>query len=230
MIKEALRALRKGEMVLVFDSEDREGETDMIKAAEFVTHEDIAILRNDAGGLICAPISAKNAEKLGIPYMTSILETASNKYPVLSELSPHDIPYDEKSAFSITINHRNTFTGITDRDRAKTIRELALLCKNKEYDKFGKFFRSPGHVTLLIASKNNLLERTGHTEMSIALMEMAGLTEVAVCCEMMDDETGRALSMQDAKRYAERNDLVFLKGEELINAYYEYLGVPVPNR
>lgn len=139
MIQEALKALRKGEMVLVFDADNRERETDMIVAAEKTTPDHIRVMRNDAGGLICVPVSWENSESLGIPYMTDIMNEASGRYPVLSRLSPHDIPYDEKSAFSITVNHRRTFTGITDNDRALTIRELAELCKNKNTMSSGIF-------------------------------------------------------------------------------------------
>ncbi|AXV37753.1 MAG: 3,4-dihydroxy-2-butanone-4-phosphate synthase [Methanobacteriaceae archaeon] len=222
MIQKALEALKNGEIVLVFDADNRERETDMIVAAEFMTPQHMTVMRNDAGGLFCVPISSENSDKLGIPFMTDIMEAASEKYPVLKELSPTDIPYDEKSAFSITVNHRKTFTGITDVDRALTIKELGLICKNENQENLGKLFRSPGHVTLLRAAEGHVLKRKGHTEMSIALMEMAGLTEVAVCCEMMDDVSGGSLSTNDAKKYAEEHDLVFLSGDDVIKAYKEF--------
>ena len=222
MIKEALEALKNGEIVLVFDSDNRERETDMIVAAEFMTPKHMTQIRNDAGGLFCIPLSSENSDALGAPFMTDIMEIASSEYPVLGELNPNDIPYDEKSAFSITVNHRKTFTGITDNDRACTIKELALLCKNGKQKEFGKYFRAPGHVTLLRAAKGHVLGRKGHTEMSIALMEMAGLTEVAVCCEMMDDKTGGSLPTAEAQKYAEKHGLVFMSGADLIEAYKEY--------
>ncbi len=222
MIKEALNALKNGEIVLVFDSDNRERETDMIVAAEFMTPKHMTQIRNDAGGLFCIPLSSENADALGVPFMTDIMEVASSKYPVLGELNPDDIPYDEKSAFSITVNHRSTFTGITDNDRACTIKELALLCKEGKQSEFGKYFRGPGHVTLLRAAKGHVLNRKGHTEMSIALMEMAGLTETAVCCEMMDDKTGGSLPTSEAEQYAESHGLVFMSGADLIEAYKEY--------
>ncbi len=222
MIQKALEALKNGEIVLVFDADNRERETDMIVAAEFMTPQHMTTIRNDAGGLFCVPLSAENSDKLGIPFMTDIMEEAGHKYPVLNELSPNDIPYDEKSAFSITLNHRDTFTGITDNDRAFTIKQLGLLCKNGKHEDLGKLFRAPGHVTLLRAAEGHVLKRKGHTEMSIALMEMAGLTEVAVCCEMMDDVSGGSLSTDDARKYAEENDLVFLNGADLIAAYKEF--------
>lgn len=222
MIQKALEALKNGEIVLVFDADNRERETDMIVAAEFMTPQHMTTIRNDAGGLFCVPISSENSDKLGIPFMTDLMDAASDKYPVLGELSPNDIPYDEKSAFSITLNHRETFTGVTDNDRAFTIKELGLLCKNGKQEDLGRLFRAPGHVTLLRAAEGHVLKRKGHTEMSIALMEMAGLTEVAVCCEMMDDVSGGSLSTDDAKKYAEEHGLVFLNGADLIAAYKEY--------
>ncbi|MCK9152345.1 3,4-dihydroxy-2-butanone-4-phosphate synthase [Methanobacterium alcaliphilum] len=225
MIQKALEALKNGEIVLVFDADNRERETDMIVAAEFMTPQHMTTMRNDAGGLFCVPLSSENSDKLGIPFMTDIMEAAAEKYPVLSELSPTDIPYDEKSAFSITLNHRETFTGVTDNDRAFTIKELGLMCKKGTQKELGKLFRAPGHVTLLRAAEGHVLKRKGHTEMSIALMEMAGLTEVAVCCEMMDDVTGGSLSTDDARKYAEEHGLVFLNGADLIEAYKEFKGL-----
>ncbi|CDG64154.1 MAG: 3,4-dihydroxy 2-butanone 4-phosphate synthase [Methanobacterium sp.] len=225
MIKEAIEAFKNGEIVLIFDDDNRERETDMIMAAEFMTPQHMTTIRNDAGGLVCVPISADNAEKLGIPFMTDVMDAASEKYPVLGELTPNDIPYDEKSAFSITVNHRKTFTGITDNDRAYTIKELGLMCKNGNFQDFGKYFRAPGHVTLLRSTEGHVLKRKGHTEMSIALAEMAGTTQVAVCCEMMDDETGGSMNTDKVAEYAKKNDLVFLSGAELIEAYHEFKGI-----
>jgi 3,4-dihydroxy 2-butanone 4-phosphate synthase len=223
MIDQALKAFKNGDIVLIFDDDNRERETDMIVAAEFMTPEHMTTLRNDAGGLLCVPLSAEVSDKLGIPFMTDIMEAASDKYPVLAELSPTDIPYDEKSAFSITVNHRKTFTGITDSDRACTIKELALLCKNGDYANFGKYFRSPGHVTLLRAADGHVLKRRGHTELSIALAEMAGAIPVAVCCEMMDDKSKGSMTTADVEKYAEKNNLVFLSGAEVVEAYMEFI-------
>lgn len=223
MIEKALKAFRNGEIVLVFDDDNRERETDMIIAAELMKPQHLTTIRNNAGGLVCVPISSEISEKLGIPFMTDIMEAAGYKFPVMAELSPIDIPYDEKSAFSITVNHRQTFTGITDNDRAFTIKELGLLCKNKDYSNFGRFFRSPGHVTLLRAAKGHVLKRRGHTELSIALAEMAGVTPVAVCCEMMDDITGDSMTTDDVEKYAQKNNLLFLSGAEVVEAYHEFI-------
>ena len=222
MIKRALDAFTTGEIILIFDDDNREKETDMIVAGAQITPQHMTTLRNDAGGLLCVPLSSEVSDKLGVPFMTDIMDVASAEYPILSELSPTDIPYDEKSAFSITLNHRKTFTGITDNDRAFTIKELALLCKNGDYNSLGKYFRSPGHVTLLRAAEGHVLKRRGHTELSIAIAEMAGVTPVAVCCEMMDDITKNSMNTDDAHKYAKKNNLVFLSGAEVIEAYMEF--------
>ena len=219
-VEKAIEALKRGKIILVYDSDDREGETDMVVASQFITPEHIRTMRKDAGGLICTAIHPDICNKLGIPFMVDILEFASQKFKVLKELYPHDIPYDEKSSFSITINHRKTFTGITDKDRAFTIKKLAELVKEERFNDFGKEFRSPGHVTLLRAAEGLVKNRQGHTEMTVALAEMAGLIPITTICEMMGDD-GEAMSKSETKRYAERHNLVYLSGEEIINYYLE---------
>lgn len=221
MLNEAIKALQNGEIILVYDSDDRESETDMIVAAEFMTTEKMTTIRKYAGGLVCMPISKENCDKLKIPFMVDILAEANEKYPILKELYPDDIPYDAKSSFSITVNHRDTFTGIPDTDRAKTERELALLCKEGKQDEFGKYFRSPGHVTLLRSEKDCILTREGHTELTIALLEMAGLETVGICCEMIGDD-GKSMPIEQTREYAEKNNHVFISGDEIIEAYKEF--------
>ena len=219
-VEKAIEALKRGEIILVYDSDEREGETDMVVASQFITPEHIRRMRKDAGGLICTAIHPDICNKFGIPFMVDILEFASQKFKVLKELYPNDIPYDEKSSFSITINHRKTFTGITDNDRAFTIKKLAELVREERFNDFGKEFRSPGHVTLLRAAEGLVKNRQGHTEMTVALAEIAGLTPITTICEMMGDD-GNAMSKTETKRYAERHNLVYLSGEEIINYYLE---------
>ncbi|MCK5261871.1 MAG: 3,4-dihydroxy-2-butanone-4-phosphate synthase, partial [Thermoplasmatales archaeon] len=144
------------------------------------------------------------------------------------ELVPDDIPYDTKSSFSLYINHRETFTGITDYDRSLTMRKFAELIKRiKSLDsdlaikEFGGEFRSPGHVPVCVASKNLLNERRGHTEFVIALMQMAGLVSAGGGCEIMGNN-GKALSKEDTMRYAEKNNFVFLEGKEIVKAWKQW--------
>jgi 3,4-dihydroxy 2-butanone 4-phosphate synthase len=148
-----------------------------------------------------------------------------NKYPLLKKLVPNDIPYDAKSSFSLYINHRNTFTGITDNDRSLTMKKFAELAKNiqslndgEAINLFGKEFRSPGHVPICIAAKNLLKERKGHTELVVSIIKMAGLTPVGSGCEIMGDN-GKALSKEKVKSYAKNNSLIFLEGSEIVKAW-----------
>ena len=218
-LKNALEAFKKGEFVLVYDDDDREGEVDMIIASEFVTPKSIATMRNDAGGLICNCLHSDFCDEIKLPFMVDIMEAAAEKYPDLAGLAPNDIPYDERSSFSIWVNHRKSFTGVTDHDRAMTISEMALMMKNKEFEDFPKTFRSPGHVCLLRGADGLVQNRRGHTEIGLALCELSGVTPVCVVCEMMDGETGQATTIADARKYAEDNNLVLLKGEDIINEY-----------
>jgi len=219
MLKKALKALKNGEFILMYDDEKRESETDMIIGAEFVTSREVAMMREDAGGLICTCIHPNLCDKLGLPFMTDIMDVAKEKYPVLRELTPNDIPYDERSSFSVWTNHRNTFTGITDKDRALTISNMAKLCKEERFSDFGKEFRSPGHVSLLRGADNLLKNRQGHTEIGLAMAEMAGITPVTVVCEMMDGNTGEARSVANAQKYAEEHGFIFMDGNIVIEEY-----------
>ncbi|MDL2246937.1 3,4-dihydroxy-2-butanone-4-phosphate synthase [Methanobrevibacter sp. OttesenSCG-928-K11] len=219
MLKKAMDAIKNGEFVLIFDDDEREGETDMVIASEFVTGESVAQAREDAGGLICNCLHPKYCDGLNLPFMNDIMIAASKTYPVLGELTPNDIPYDERSSFSIWVNHRETFTGVTDNDRAMTINKMAQLCKEERFEDFGKEFRSPGHVSLLRGAENLVKNRQGHTEIGLALCEMAGVTPVCIVCEMMDGKTGEARTVKDAKKYAEENNLVFIRGKDIIDAY-----------
>ncbi len=237
-IERALEALRAGNFVLVHDAADREDETDLVVAAEKVQPRHIARLRQDAGGLICVALHPHVADNLGLPYMTEIYESASSSYEVLGATRPDDLPYDERSAFSISVNHRRTYTGVTDADRALTISELGKLgaraFDRPAVEEFGHNFRSPGHVHLLRAARGMLVERRGHTELVVALTEMAGLAPVAAICEVLDAGTHRALSREGTKKYAAENGLIYLEALDVVRAYGDRgvlgQGSPIPRR
>lgn len=220
--------LQQGKFVLVYDSESREGETDFVMASQFVTPESIKRMRQDGGGLIFLMTSKEVADQLQMPFLTNLYSDISDNYPVLKELVPNDIPYDTKSSFSLYINHRETFTGITDNDRSLTMRKFAELIKrtnNLDSDlaikEFGREFRSPGHVPICVASETLLNERKGHTELVIALMQMAGLVPAGSGCEVMGNN-GKALSKEDTIRYAEKNNFVFLEGKEIVKTWKQW--------
>jgi 3,4-dihydroxy 2-butanone 4-phosphate synthase len=224
----ALDSLRKGRFVLVYDADGREEETDIVIASEHVTSDAIMTMRKDGGGLICTTADASIQDALGLPFLAEVFRDMGEKYPVMNGLIPNDIPYDVKSAFGITINHRSTFTGITDNDRALTIGKFSKLAQEAVSNgdgwgvrEFGKGFRAPGHVHLLNASRKILETRFGHTELSTALVIMAGLVHSATVCEMMGDD-GNALPKSKAKEYAERKGLIFLEGADVISAWKEH--------
>ncbi|RXE55644.1 3,4-dihydroxy-2-butanone 4-phosphate synthase [Methanoculleus taiwanensis] len=218
MMHEALRALANGEFILLYDFDDRERETDLTILADAVTPAHVRQMRKDAGGLICTAVHPEAAKRLGLPFAREILGSGN-----LVERDG-DIPYDPKShsSFSLWVNHRETFTGITDNDRSLTIRAVAEQVKrslNGGGTNFGASFRTPGHVPLLRAADRLLDERCGQTELSIALAELAGVTPAVTVCEMLDDETGCALSKEDAKAYARKHGLVFIEGKDVVEKW-----------
>ncbi len=216
-IKEAIEKFKQGEFLLVYDSDFRERETDLVISAEFVEPIHVRFMRKYGGGLICLAISRDIADTIGLKYMVDIYEKTCD--PLLKELIPKDLPYDEKSSFSISINYRGTFTGISDIDRAMTIKNFALMCKkNPSRMAFVKNFRSPGHVPILIASKNLVLDRMGHTELSITLARLSNLVEVVTVCEMIGNDF-KSLSKEEAKKFAKDHNLIFIEGKEILNAF-----------
>ena len=163
-IQEALEELKKGNLILVVDDEDRENEGDFICAAEFATTQNINFMATHGKGLICMPMSRKYVEKLQIPQMVS------------NNTDNHE------TAFTISIDHVDTTTGISAAERSIT----AMKCVDDNAK--AEDFRRPGHMFPLLAKKNGVLERNGHTEATVDLMRLAGLKEVGLCCEIMQDD------------------------------------------
>ncbi|MGB8217619.1 MAG: 3,4-dihydroxy-2-butanone-4-phosphate synthase [Candidatus Methanoperedens sp.] len=221
-LNETIDAIRKGKMILLYDADDREGETDLVIPAISITPADVARMRRDGGGLICVAIHGSAAEKLGLPFMSDVLRSVSlNGNKALRTLveKKGDIPYDSRSSFSLWVNHRNTFTGITDNDRALTIKKIGETVQrvlNGEIIDFGEEFRSPGHVALLRAASGLLNERRGQTELSIELALKAGINPSMVVCEMLDEKTGKALSKEDARKYSIKHNMSFIEGKNIL--------------
>ncbi|WP_255195030.1 3,4-dihydroxy-2-butanone-4-phosphate synthase [Halorarius litoreus] len=204
----AVEAFRRGEPVLIHDAADREGETDIVYPAHAVDAPAVARLRNDAGGLVCVALSDAVADAWDLPFVQETMD-----HPLSAD---HELAYDERSSFSLTVNHRDTFTGITDVDRALTISRIGELAADAATVDFAAEFRAPGHVHLLRAAPELLADREGHTELGIALADAADLPPAAVVCEMLDDESGQALLPADARAYADRNGLVYVEGADLL--------------
>ena len=191
-VEEALEALKAGKVILVTDDPDRENEGDMICAAEFATQENINLMATYAKGLICTPMSQEIAAKLGLPPM--VAENTDN----------------HATAFTVAIDHVDTSTGISAKERSYTMMKCAD--KNSKPEDF----RRPGHVFPLISKAGGVLEREGHTEATTDLMRLAGLTECGVCCEIMDDD-GTMMRAPKLKKMAVELGMVFITIKDLQN-------------
>lgn len=163
-IEEALKALKAGKSILVIDDYDRENEGDLICAAEFATTEQVNFMATHAKGLICMPMSKEFCERLQIPQMVSVNTD------------------NHETAFTVSIDHIDTTTGISAAERSYT----ALKCA--EEGARPEDFRRPGHMFPLLAKKNGVLERNGHTEATVDFMRLAGLKECGLCCEIMSED------------------------------------------
>ncbi|HJH25475.1 MAG TPA: 3,4-dihydroxy-2-butanone-4-phosphate synthase [Methanophagales archaeon] len=225
-VKKGIEYVKKGKLVLIYDAEDREGETDFVVPASSITSQKVAYFRNEAGGLICVAIHSVAAERLGLPLMSDILRNVNSNFSPLRRIVEEkgDLLYDNRSSFSLWVNHRDTFTGITDRDRALTIKRVGeavdkvLNGNDRSYDFYSEF-RTPGHVSILKAADGLMEERRGQTELSVALALLAGISPAMVICEMLDSESGGALSKADAITFASERDVIFMEGKEIIHGY-----------
>ena len=187
----ALNALKQGNGVLVLDDEDRENEGDLIIAAEFATQENINFFVKYARGIVCTPMRRESLERLGIPAM------------VTKNTDNHE------TAFTVTVDHVDTTTGVSPAERAYTIQKL-LDPTAKPAD-----FRRPGHVFPLVYKEGGVLVRQGHTEASVDLCRLAGLQEAAVICEITKDD-GDMARLPDLIEFAKEHDLKIASVAELI--------------
>lgn len=163
-IDEALDALRQGRIIIATDDPDRENEGDFICAAQYCTTENMNFMATHGKGLICLPISSYFAEKLSLPPM--VAQNTDN----------------HETAFTVSIDHVETTTGISAVERAYTARMLTDDA-SRPAD-----FRRPGHMFPLIAKEGGLFTRGGHTEATVDLMRLAGLKEAGLCCEIMAED------------------------------------------
>ncbi len=189
-IDEALQDLRNGRIILVTDDPDRENEGDFICAAEFATTENVNFMATHGKGLICMPMSEEFVKKLRIPQM--VTQNTDN----------------HETAFTVSIDHVSTTTGISAAERSVT----AMKCVEdgvKPED-----FRRPGHMFPLLARRNGVLERNGHTEATVDLCRLAGLKECGLCCEIMRDD-GTMMRTPELMELAEKWNLKFITIKDL---------------
>ena len=225
VIGRAGRALAGGEPVLIFDAAEREAETDLVILSERATPELVRLLRQDAGGWICTAISDELRRRLGLPFYSELLTLAAPEFPITAALAREDLRYDRRSPFGVHVHHRATYTGIPDNDRAIAIRAIGALARDAPslsdaelHTRFTSEFSAPGHLPIIYAAPGLLSERKGHTELSVSLARMAGLSESVTVCEMLGD-SGGARSPDAAREYAAAHGWPFLEGRTLIEAW-----------
>ncbi len=189
-IPEALEALRQGKVILVTDDPDRENEGDLICAAQFASTENVNFMASAAKGLICMPMSSGYTNRLGLRQM------------VTNNTDNHC------TAFTESIDHVDTTTGISAEERGFTAR-MCVSPNAKPSD-----FRRPGHMFPLEAKAGGVLERNGHTEATVDLMRLAGLEECGLCCEIMAED-GTMMRLTQLVEFAKEHELVFVTIKDL---------------
>lgn len=184
-VEEALASLKQGKVIMVADDEDRENEGDFICAAEFATTENVNFMATYGKGLICMPMSEEICRKLQFPQMVT------------------DNTDNHETAFTVSIDYAGTTTGISAQERGMTARKCV------EDGAAPQDFRRPGHMFPLMAKKNGVLERNGHTEATVDLMRLAGLKKCGLCCEIMQED-GTMMRMPQLKELAVKHNLKFI--------------------
>lgn len=191
-VEEALDDLRRGKIILVTDDPERENEGDFICAAQFATTENINFMATHGKGLICMPMSEEYVLRLKIPQM------------VRTNTDNHE------TAFTVSIDHASTSTGISAAERSVTA--MACVAEGTRPEDF----RRPGHMFPLLAKKNGVLEREGHTEATVDLCRLAGLKECGLCCEIMRED-GTMMRTPELMELAKRWDMKFITIKDLQN-------------
>ena len=189
-IEEAAAALRAGKIIMCADDPDRENEGDLICAARYATTENVNFMASFAKGLICTPMSAEIARRLNLPQMVS--ENTDNHC----------------TAFTVSVDHVDTSTGISAAERGYTCRACADLNTRPED------LRRPGHVFPLVARRGGVLTRSGHTEATVDLCRLAGLEECGLCCEIMRDD-GTMMRTPELQLMAREHGLCFITIKDL---------------
>ena len=189
-VRNVLDTLKKGKIALVMDDKERENEGDLICSAEAATTENVNFMASYAKGLICMPMSAEIAEKL-----------------MLAPMVEHNTDNHE-TAFTVSIDHKNTTTGISAEERGFTAR----MCVDENAEPLD--FRRPGHMFPLIAKAGGVLERNGHTEATVDLMKLAGLKECGLCCEIMSDD-GKMMRTDELISFAEKYNIPYITVKDL---------------
>jgi 3,4-dihydroxy 2-butanone 4-phosphate synthase / GTP cyclohydrolase II len=191
VVQHATAALASGRMIVVTDDEDRENEGDLVMSAELTTDEQLAFLVRHTTGIVCVPMPGERCDELRLPQMVNENTDA------------------HATAFTVSVDHYGTGTGVSAADRARTVRALADPGSRPEH------FRRPGHVFPLRARTGGVLVRAGHTEATVDLLRMAGLSGIGVISEIITDD-GSMMRGAELTRFVGRHDLPTLAIADLV--------------
>ncbi len=190
-IEEAIKDIKEGKVILVIDDPDRENEGDLVCAAEFATTENVNFMASYAKGLICMPMEEELCEKLNLEQMVKVNTD------------------NHCTAFTVSIDHVSTTTGISAVERGITAR--AIVGKDAKPEDF----RRPGHMFPLKAKKAGVLERTGHTEATVDIVKLAGLKPCGLCCEIMRED-GTMMRTTELLEFAQEHNLTVITIADLV--------------
>jgi 3,4-dihydroxy 2-butanone 4-phosphate synthase len=209
----SLAAFRRGGVIAVYDGQRRENEVDLCVKASDATPARVNFLRTHAGGMLCVALGSEVSRRLGIEFQADILKRAG-----LGALAYRKTAYGDLPALALWVNHAKVRTGVTDEERALTIRALGTLARKPSRAAFEKQFRSPGHVATLIS--RGLENRRGHTELACALARMAGREEAVAVCEMLQGTTRRTYA--SARKFCARHSIPMFSSKEIIGEYSKW--------
>ncbi|SDB90596.1 bifunctional 3,4-dihydroxy-2-butanone-4-phosphate synthase/GTP cyclohydrolase II [Shouchella lonarensis] len=191
-IEKALTVLKAGGMIIVCDDEDRENEGDLLALAEYTTAETINFMATHARGLICVPLTEERAAALDLGPM------------VTNNTDPHG------TAFTVSVDHASSTTGISAHERAVTVRALV------DTHVLGDDFKRPGHIFPLVAKAGGVLRRAGHTEAAVDLAKLVGAKPAGVICEVMNED-GTMARVPELRKLADKHDLPMITIKDLIH-------------
>lgn len=216
-LERAIESLKNGRPILIYDSPEREDETDLVFYGMHIDKKAVMELRLTAGGPLCVYVDHPTATQLGLRRFADLVESLHvSDSAMLRRLVTSQ--GDRVCPYSLTIDFRGNKTGCSHEETATTIAELTALVASSEFPCFAERFRSPGHVPVLLAAKRLLADRKGHTELIVAVAKMGGLIPVMVGSEMISRQTGRSMGYEDALRYAAMHGLEMLTTDEILAA------------
>lgn len=211
----AVSDLELGKPILLFDFEERENETDLIYYGPYINSKAVYDLRIHAGAPLSVYIDHETASKIGITIFSEMIrDLDKRKYPIMHSLVRPVGGTDPR--FSLTFDFRGNITGCSYFETARTIQKLSEMIVADNCQNFSSEFRSPGHIPLIISSPNLIKDRNGHSELIMTIIKKAGLAPIVAASEILDMYSGNSLNYEQAKAYADLNNLVFLTGEDVM--------------